>query len=73
MWDFEDDLESRINVGYYWSSFCTFRELNRNRIDEIEDLSFQGLMQLESLKLRRNALRVLTDGTFFGLDRLLHL
>lgn len=50
-------------------------ELNRNRIQLIDGLTFQGLDSLEVLKLQRNNISRLTDGAFWGLSRMqvLHL
>uniref|UniRef100_A0A8C5FQA8 Leucine rich repeats and immunoglobulin like domains 1 n=1 Tax=Gadus morhua TaxID=8049 RepID=A0A8C5FQA8_GADMO len=50
-------------------------ELNRNRIRQIEGLTFQGLSSLEVLKLQRNNISKLTDGAFWDLAKMkiLHL
>ncbi|XP_015240768.1 PREDICTED: leucine-rich repeats and immunoglobulin-like domains protein 1 [Cyprinodon variegatus] len=50
-------------------------ELNRNRILQIEGLTFQGLSSLEVLKLQRNSISKLTDGAFWNLSKMkvLHL
>ncbi|XP_038627959.1 leucine-rich repeats and immunoglobulin-like domains protein 1 isoform X2 [Tachyglossus aculeatus] len=50
-------------------------ELNRNRIRQIEGLTFQGLDSLDVLKLQRNRISRLTDGAFWGLAKMqvLHL
>ncbi|XP_078517613.1 leucine-rich repeats and immunoglobulin-like domains protein 1 isoform X2 [Lissotriton helveticus] len=50
-------------------------ELNRNRIQLIDGLTFHGLDSLEVLKLQRNNISRLTDGAFWGLSRMqvLHL
>nr|XP_060622385.1 leucine-rich repeats and immunoglobulin-like domains protein 1 [Anolis sagrei ordinatus] len=50
-------------------------ELNRNRIRQIDGLTFQGLESLEVLKLQRNNISKLTDGAFWGLAKMqvLHL
>ncbi|KAK0155729.1 Leucine-rich repeats and immunoglobulin-like domains protein 1 [Merluccius polli] len=50
-------------------------ELNRNRIRQIEGLTFQGLSSLEVLKLQRNNISKLTDGAFWNLAKMkiLHL
>ncbi|KAM7063025.1 leucine-rich repeats and immunoglobulin-like domains protein 1 isoform 2-T2 [Molossus nigricans] len=45
-------------------------DLNRNRIQLIEGLTFQGLDSLEVLRLQRNSLGKLTDGAFWGLSRM---
>lgn len=51
---------------------CNFsgRDLSRNRLRLIEGLTFQGLSNLEVLKLQRNNISKLTDGAFFGLARM---
>ena len=46
------------------------RELNRNRIRQIEGLTFQGLSSLEVLKLQRNNISKLTDGAFWDLAKM---
>uniref|UniRef100_A0A3Q1K4B4 Ig-like domain-containing protein n=1 Tax=Anabas testudineus TaxID=64144 RepID=A0A3Q1K4B4_ANATE len=50
-------------------------ELNRNRIRQVEGLTFQGLSSLEVLKLQRNSISKLTDGAFWDLAKMkvLHL
>lgn len=50
-------------------------ELNRNRIRQVEGLTFQGLQSLEVLKLQRNNISKLTDGAFYNLAKMkvLHL
>lgn len=50
-------------------------ELNRNRIRQVEGLTFQGLSSLEVLKLQRNSISKLTDGAFYDLAKMkvLHL
>uniref|UniRef100_A0A8C9NZR3 Leucine rich repeats and immunoglobulin like domains 1 n=1 Tax=Spermophilus dauricus TaxID=99837 RepID=A0A8C9NZR3_SPEDA len=50
-------------------------DLNRNRIQLIEGLTFQGLDSLEVLRLQRNNISKLTDGAFWGLSNMhaLHL
>ncbi|XP_068449688.1 leucine-rich repeats and immunoglobulin-like domains protein 1 [Clinocottus analis] len=50
-------------------------ELNRNRIRQVEGLTFQGLSSLEVLKLQRNSITKLTDGAFWDLSKMkvLHL
>jgi len=45
-------------------------ELNRNRIRQIEGLTFQGLSSLEVLKLQRNNISKLTDGAFWDLAKM---
>lgn len=47
-----------------------YRELNRNRLRQVEGLSFQGLASLEVLKLQRNNITKLTDGAFWGLAKM---
>ena len=46
------------------------RELNRNRIRQVEGLTFQGLSSLEVLKLQRNNISKLTDGAFWDLAKM---
>lgn len=46
------------------------RELNRNRIRQVEGLTFQGLSSLEVLKLQRNSISKLTDGAFWDLAKM---
>ncbi|XP_069499886.1 leucine-rich repeats and immunoglobulin-like domains protein 1 [Ambystoma mexicanum] len=50
-------------------------DLNRNRIQLIDGLTFHGLDSLEVLKLQRNNISRLTDGAFWGLSKMqaLHL
>lgn len=48
--------------------FCS--ELNRNRIRQVEGLTFQGLSSLEVLKLQRNSISKLTDGAFWDLAKM---
>lgn len=45
-------------------------ELNRNRIRQVEGLTFQGLSSLEVLKLQRNSISKLTDGAFWDLAKM---
>lgn len=45
-------------------------ELNRNRIRQVEGLTFQGLSSLEALKLQRNSIGKLTDGAFWDLAKM---
>lgn len=45
-------------------------ELNRNRVRQVEGLTFQGLASLEVLKLQRNNISKLTDGAFWGLAKM---
>ncbi|XP_063219203.1 leucine-rich repeats and immunoglobulin-like domains protein 3 isoform X2 [Bacillus rossius redtenbacheri] len=42
-------------------------EMNRNKLTEIEGLSFHVLERLSVLKLRRNSITTLLDGAFWGL------
>lgn len=44
-----------------------FRELNRNKIKEINALTFKYLEHLKTLKLKRNQISELKDGAFYGL------
>jgi len=48
-------------------------ELERNKLRVLEGLVFQGLESLLSLKLKRNAMSDLMDGTFWGLGKILSL
>jgi len=48
-------------------------ELERNRLHVLEGLVFQGLESLLSLKLKRNSVSDLMDGTFWGLSKILSL
>uniref|UniRef100_A0A8C2XAB3 Leucine rich repeats and immunoglobulin like domains 1 n=1 Tax=Cyclopterus lumpus TaxID=8103 RepID=A0A8C2XAB3_CYCLU len=48
-------------------------ELNRNRIRQVEGLTFQGLSSLEVLKLQRNSITKLTDGAFWDLAKMKNL
>lgn len=50
--------------------FYINREINRNHLVNIEALSFKSLEQLLVLKLKRNRIRQLTDGAFFGLKEI---
>lgn len=47
-----------------------FSEINQNHLKRIEGLRFQGLVNLLSLRLRRNQLSELMDGAFFGLAKI---
>uniref|UniRef100_A0A3Q0RMP5 Leucine rich repeats and immunoglobulin like domains 1 n=1 Tax=Amphilophus citrinellus TaxID=61819 RepID=A0A3Q0RMP5_AMPCI len=66
---------SQIPVKAFQLPRLTQLELNRNRIRQVEGLTFQGLSSLEVLKLQRNSISKLTDGAFFDLARMkvLHL
>ncbi|CAH0561804.1 unnamed protein product [Brassicogethes aeneus] len=46
--------------------WATHLELNRNRLKVIEALSFQHLVHLKALKLKRNQILELSDGAFYG-------
>uniref|UniRef100_F7HSZ8 Leucine rich repeats and immunoglobulin like domains 3 n=1 Tax=Macaca mulatta TaxID=9544 RepID=F7HSZ8_MACMU len=50
-------------------------ELNRNKIKNVDGLTFQGLGALKSLKMQRNGVTKLMDGAFWGLSNMeiLHL
>jgi len=48
-------------------------ELERNKLRGLEGLVFQGLQSLLSLKLKRNTISHLMDGTFWGLGKILSL
>ncbi|XP_063071016.1 leucine-rich repeats and immunoglobulin-like domains protein 1 [Engraulis encrasicolus] len=65
----------RIPVKAFQLPNLTQLELSRNRLRQIEGLTFQGLSRLEVLKLQRNNISNLTDGAFWGLSkmRVLHL
>ncbi|KAK1340963.1 hypothetical protein QTO34_017363 [Cnephaeus nilssonii] len=45
-------------------------ELNRNRIKNVDGLTFQGLGALKSLKMQRNGVTKLMDGAFWGLSNM---
>nr|XP_034491339.1 LOW QUALITY PROTEIN: leucine-rich repeats and immunoglobulin-like domains protein 1 [Marmota flaviventris] len=45
-------------------------DLDRNQIQLIQGLTFQGLDSLEVLKLQRNNISKLTDGAFWGLSNM---
>ena len=49
---------------------CVYSELNRNRLRQVEGLTFQGLASLEVLKLQRNNISKLTDGALWGLAKM---
>ncbi|XP_069003657.1 leucine-rich repeats and immunoglobulin-like domains protein 1 [Embiotoca jacksoni] len=66
---------SQIPVRAFQLPRLTQLELNRNRIRQVEGLTFQGLSILEVLKLQRNSINKLTDGAFWDLAKMkvLHL
>uniref|UniRef100_A0A8C5D9T3 Ig-like domain-containing protein n=1 Tax=Gouania willdenowi TaxID=441366 RepID=A0A8C5D9T3_GOUWI len=66
---------SQIPVRAFQLPKLTQLELNRNRIRQVEGLTFQGLSSLEILKLQRNSISKLTDGAFWDLAKMkvLHL
>uniref|UniRef100_A0A8C9XTL9 Leucine rich repeats and immunoglobulin like domains 1 n=1 Tax=Sander lucioperca TaxID=283035 RepID=A0A8C9XTL9_SANLU len=66
---------SQIPVRAFQLPKLTQLELNRNRIRQVEGLTFQGLSSLEVLKLQRNSINKLTDGAFWDLAKMkvLHL
>ncbi|XP_037703140.1 leucine-rich repeats and immunoglobulin-like domains protein 3 isoform X2 [Choloepus didactylus] len=45
-------------------------ELNRNKIKNVDGLTFQGLSALKSLKMQRNGVTKLMDGAFWGLSNM---
>ncbi|XP_036154069.1 leucine-rich repeats and immunoglobulin-like domains protein 3 isoform X3 [Myotis myotis] len=45
-------------------------ELNRNKIKNVDGLTFQGLGALKSLKMQRNGVTRLMDGAFWGLSNM---
>ncbi|NP_796126.4 leucine-rich repeats and immunoglobulin-like domains protein 3 precursor [Mus musculus] len=45
-------------------------ELNRNKIKNVDGLTFQGLGALKSLKMQRNGVTKLMDGAFWGLSNM---
>ncbi|KAM9674238.1 leucine-rich repeats and immunoglobulin-like domains protein 3 isoform 2-T2 [Trichechus inunguis] len=45
-------------------------ELNRNKIKNVDGLTFQGLGALKSLKMQRNGITKLMDGAFWGLSNM---
>ncbi|KAM3621100.1 uncharacterized protein V6R79_006094 [Siganus canaliculatus] len=65
----------QIPVRAFQLPKLTQLELNRNRIRQVEGLTFQGLSSLEVLKLQRNSISKLTDGAFWDLAKMkvLHL
>jgi len=60
------DHDARVTVNDY-------SELERNKLRVLEGLVFQGLESLLSLKLKRNMISDLMDGTFWGLSKILSL
>ena len=50
-----------------WGLFSCRRDLNRNRLSEIDSLVFSGLSGLQVLKLKRNGIKRLMDGAFYHL------
>lgn len=66
---------SQIPVRAFQLPKLTQLELNRNRVRQVEGLTFQGLSSLEVLKLQRNSITKLTDGAFYDLAKMkvLHL
>lgn len=60
-------LDHHFLISAIWSHSVLCRELNRNRIRQVEGLTFQSLSNLEVLKLQRNSISKLTDGAFWGL------
>ncbi|KAM9409703.1 leucine-rich repeats and immunoglobulin-like domains protein 1 [Pholidichthys leucotaenia] len=66
---------TQIPIKAFQLPKLTQLELNRNRIRQVEGLTFQGLSSLEVLKLQRNSISKLTDGAFWGLAKMkvLHL
>lgn len=61
-------LASNVFWGGFFCFLCS--ELNRNRIRQVEGLTFQGLSSLEVLKLQRNSISKLTDGAFWDLAKM---
>lgn len=63
-----------VNVCSLWVILLQFnvqfRELERNRLRVIEGLVFNGLDNLVTLKLKRNAIAELMDGAFWRLSRI---
>ncbi|XP_057700783.1 leucine-rich repeats and immunoglobulin-like domains protein 1 isoform X2 [Corythoichthys intestinalis] len=66
---------SQIPMRAFQLPRLTQLELNRNRIRQVEGLTFKGLSNLEVLKLQRNSISKLTDGAFWDLAKMkvLHL
>ncbi|KAF5278781.1 hypothetical protein FQA39_LY18357 [Lamprigera yunnana] len=54
----------------YNNNQLLFLELNRNKLEDIEALTFKVLEQLISLRLKRNHISQLKDGAFFGLTKI---
>lgn len=50
--------------------FYASRDLNRNKLRSIDGLTFQDLVNLNTLRLKRNNITQLKDGAFFGLKEL---
>jgi len=58
---------SEVGVKFV-SCVCMFvSDLNSNRLQRIQGLTFEGLLNVVSLRLRRNSLSELMDGAFYGL------
>ena len=53
-------------MDYIWY----FRDLSKNHLAALEGLTFQGLENLQVLKLRKNAINVLSAGSFYGLNNI---
>ncbi|XP_076012898.1 leucine-rich repeats and immunoglobulin-like domains protein 1 [Genypterus blacodes] len=66
---------SQVPVRAFQLPRLTLLDLHRNRIRQVEGLTFQGLSSLEVLKLQRNNISKLTDGAFWDLAKMkvLHL
>lgn len=50
--------------------FYIYRELNRNRLQQIQGLSFKNLTNLKELRLQRNKIETIDDGAFWPLKNL---
>ena len=64
---------TRVGAAERYLCAVDCSELERNRLRVMEGLAFQGLESLLSLKLKRNAISQLMDGTFWGLAKILSL
>ncbi|KAF4010410.1 hypothetical protein G4228_001790 [Cervus hanglu yarkandensis] len=64
-----NELETIPNLGPVTANITLLSfELNRNKIKNVDGLTFQGLGALKSLKMQRNGVTRLMDGAFWGLS-----
>lgn len=61
---------SRILSNKLFNCYVQCSELNRNKIKNVDGLTFQGLGALKSLKMQRNGVTKLMDGAFWGLSNM---